>query len=114
MNCEGSTPIEVRVILRLRNYDLAIRCLEVVRLNLPFIFPSRTNLSSKVLALCHHSSTNCYPAIGVFGLTDEDDLDDIEQTINSWAEAKTVEWLISSSESVTAQSWADLNAISKQ
>lgn len=114
MNCEGCTPVEVLVILRLRNYDLAIRCLEVVGLNMRSIFPSRTDLSAKVIALCHHSSTNCYPAIGVFGLTAEDDLEDIEQTINSWAESKTVEWLISSSESVTARSWADLDAISKQ
>lgn len=110
MGSEGCTPIEVGEVLKLRDYDLAVRCLEVIRSHLPSILPEGFRHRVEVIPLCHHHPSNCYPAFGVFGDGQSAEVDVADSRINAWAAARGLDWLIAESKSVAAPSWDSIRA----
>ncbi|MGL4465452.1 MAG: hypothetical protein ACRDD1_00385 [Planctomycetia bacterium] len=107
---EGCTPLEVPPVLELRDYDLAVRCLEVVRSHISVILPAGVQYRVEAIALCHHHPDNVYPAFGVFGAEQMADVEDAETRINVWVAERGLEWLVAESQAVTAPSWASLRA----
>ena len=110
MSAEGHTPLEVLAVLELGDYDLAVRCLEVVRRHLPTILPAGVTYRVEVIALCHHHPDNVYPALGVFGLHTWAEFEDVDARINAWVAERGLEWLVGQTSGITAQSWANLRA----
>jgi hypothetical protein len=108
MDSEGCTTLEVPGVLQLRDYDLAVRCLEVIRTHLPVILPPGVRYRIDVIALCHHHPANIYPAFGVFGTERWEDVWDAERRINAWVADRGLEWLVAESATVTAPTWASL------
>jgi hypothetical protein len=107
---EGHTPLEVLAVLELRDYDLAVRCLEVVRSHLPSILPTGARYRVEPIALCHHQPDNIYPAFGVFGQHTWVEFEDAEARINAWVAERGLGWLVAESASVVAPYWASLRA----
>ena len=107
---EGCTPLEVLSVLELRDYDLAVRCLEVVRSHLPSILPTGVQYRVEPIALCHHHPDNVYPAFGVFGPHTWAELEDAETRINAWIAKRGLGWLVAESASIAAPSWASLRS----
>ena len=107
---EGCTPLEVPAVLHLGDYDLAVRCLEVVRSHLPAILPAGARYRVQVIPLCHHHPANCYPAFGVFGAERWAEVEDADARINAWVAGRGLAWLVAESRSVTAPSWDSLRA----
>jgi hypothetical protein len=107
---EGCTPLEVLAVLELRDYDLAVRCLEVVRSHLPSILPAGFRHRVEVIPLCGHHPANCYPAFGVFGQGQGAEIWDAEARINAWVAERGLDWLVSESAHRAAPSWASLQA----
>ncbi len=107
---EGCTPIEVIALLKLSDFDLVVRCLEVVRSHLPSILPVDLQLRVEVIALCHHHPTNIYPAFGVFGAESMKQVDGIDARIRAWVEKQGIDWLIVKSRDITVPTWAALKA----
>lgn len=105
MDGEGCTPIEVYEVLKLLDYDLAVRCLEVIRSHLPSILSEGFGHRVEVIPLCHHHPSNCYPALGVFGDRQGAEVGAADSRINAWAAAQGLDWLIAESRSVEAPSW---------
>jgi|SRR5579883_1729992 len=107
---EGCTPLEVPAVLQLHDYDLAVRCLEVVRSHLGAILPEGIRYRAEVIPLCHHRPDNCYPAFGVFGAGRWEEIEDAEARINAWVAGRGVDWLVAQCGAVAAPSWATLRA----
>ncbi len=105
---EGCTPLEVIAILQLRNYEVAVRCLEVVRSHLPSILPAVARYRVELIALCHHHPDNTYPAFGVFGPHTWAEFEDAEARINAWVADRGLGWLVAESACVASPSWASL------
>lgn len=104
----GCTPVDVPSFTALRDHDLEVRCLEVVRLHLPEIAPYAAGWSIEIFALCHHHPLNRYPALAVYD-GDERSLDDLRERIEHWIAQKTLEAVIAMSARVSAPSWAEVN-----
>ncbi len=107
---EGCTPLEVLAVLELRDHDLAVRCLEVVRAHLPAILPAGARYRVEPIALCHHHPDNVYPALGVFGPHTWAEFEDAEARITAWVAERGLDWLVAEGAGVAAQSWASLRA----
>jgi hypothetical protein len=105
---EGCTPLEVHEVLKLRDFDVVVRCLEVVRLNLPSILPAGARYRVEVMPMCHHHSDNCYPVFGVFGPHTWAEFELAETLINDWVTERGMDWLVTESEGVAAPSWGQL------
>jgi hypothetical protein len=113
MPLEGCTPIEVPVLGKLHDHDLAVRCLEVVRRQLPDILPESSTWRAAIISLCHHHPENCYPALGIFGSL-ESSIEHIEATVNDWIDAKTLAWIVQESRKVAPRSWKEIRTSSKK
>ena len=105
---EGCTPLEVLAVLDIRGYDLAVRCLEVVRSHLPSILPAGARYCVEPIALCHHHPDNVYPAFGVFGPHTWAEFKDAEARITAWVAERGLDWLVAESAGIEAPSWASL------
>ncbi|QJW96987.1 hypothetical protein FTUN_4547 [Frigoriglobus tundricola] len=114
MDSEGCTPLEVLEVLKLRDYNLAVRCLEVIRSLLLSIQPDGFRHRIEVIPLCHHHAANCYPAFGVFGAGQGAEVDAADARINAWAAERGLDWLVAESRSVAAPSWTDIRAKQRQ
>src|SRR4051812_30362490 len=99
---EGCTPLEGLAVLELRDYDLAVRCLEVVRSHLPSILSNGSRYRVELITLCHHHPDNVYPAFGVFGPHTWAEFEDAEARINAWVAERGLGWLVAESASVAA------------
>jgi hypothetical protein len=107
---EGCTPLEVLPVLELRDRDLAVRCLEVIRSHLPSILPAGVRYRVELIALCHHHPDNVYPAFGVFGPHTWAEFEAAEARITAWVAERGLDWLVAESAAVAAPSWANLRA----
>ncbi len=97
MNGEGCTPLEVLAVTELKDYDLAVRCLEVIRSYLPSILPEGVRYRVEVVPLCHHHPSNCYPALGVFGAERWEEVVEADTRINAWVADRGLDWLVAQS-----------------
>ena len=107
---EGHTPLEVLAVLELRDDDLAVRCLEVVRSHLPAILPAGVGYRVELIALCHHHPDNVYPAFGLFGPHTWAEYEDAEARVNAWVAERGLGWLVAEAASVAAPSWASIRS----
>ena len=107
---EGCTPLEVLAVLELRDYDLAVRCLEGVRSHLPSILPAGARYRVEAIPLCHHHPDNVYPAFGVLGPHTWAEFVAAEARISAWVAERGLDWLVAESAGVAAPSWASLRA----
>jgi hypothetical protein len=110
MSDEGCTPLDVPAVLQIRDYDLAVRCLEVIRSHLPSILPTGIAYRVEVIPHGHHHPTNCYPAFGVFGAERFEEVVDAEERINAWVADRGLDWLVAESDGIAAPSWDGLRA----
>jgi hypothetical protein len=100
----------VLAVLELRDYELAVRCLEEVRSHLPSILPAGAQYRVELIALCHHHPDNVYPAFGLFGPHTWAEFEDAEARITAWVAERGIDWLVAESAAVTAPSWASLRS----
>ncbi|QVL32232.1 hypothetical protein KIH39_25930 [Telmatocola sphagniphila] len=105
---EGCTPLEVLAILSLNDYDLAVRCLEVVKLKLHSILPANIGYRIELIPLCHHQPDNYYPALGVFGPHSLKDAEMADRLINAWVDQQGIDWLIAQTTSLECPTWESL------
>jgi hypothetical protein len=106
MSNRGCTPVEVASLLELRDYDLVVRCLELVRLHVPDFAPECRSWEIKVIAHCHHHPDNIYPALAVYsGPADFDTIERFGQKANEWARKQSLGWLLDASAKVSATRW---------
>jgi hypothetical protein len=110
MDGESCTPLEVPAVLQLRDHDLAVGCLEVIRLHLRSILPEGVWSRVEVIPLCHHHPSNCYPALGVFGAEAWAEVVDADSRINAWVSSRGLDWLVTQSGALVAPSWDSLRA----
>jgi hypothetical protein len=108
MSSEGCTPYDVPLVLQHGDFDAALRCLELIRIRLAEILPDGGRIRCKVIPLCHHHPSNCYPALGFFGADQPEDTSATYARINAWAEAWTLERLLAESQHLPAPTWQDL------
>lgn len=110
MSQEGHAPLEVLNLLFYEDYDLTVRCLELIRLNLFTEHPNEETYRVKIIALCHHHPDNIYPAFGVFGITTEKEFEEVESKINTWITERGVDWIILESQKLEAPTWEQIRA----
>jgi hypothetical protein len=98
------------------DYDTAVRCLEFIRQNFTELFSSYGGMKMQLIALCHHSSSNVYPALGVISVQETsssevlDDIDGLTDAIDQWVTEISVPRLVEMSRQVVAPSWQQLMA----
>ena len=112
MSKQGHTPVEVLSLLEFQNYDLVVRCLELVRLHIRDFAPQCNAWDVRVIALCHHHPDNIYPAFGVFDAGDADfeEVESFGQQANEWVQKQPFGWLLEASAAVEATLWDTLRA----
>ncbi len=109
------TPIEVLSVLALYpDYDLAVRCLEYIRLNFDAIVPEHPGLPVYLLAHCHHHPNNVYPSLATTATEADypdltfEEIENFTQRIDAWVEAQGLAAVISKAQQITAPTWAQL------
>ena len=112
MSRQGCTPFEVASVLRLHpDYDLAVRCLEYIRVNFGAVVPGYDHLPVALVALCHHHPANIYPALAVMGTPSDVTPEEIESfgpRIDAWIAAETLPVVIARAREVKAPTWAEV------
>lgn len=107
MSIRGGTPIEVISLLHFRDYDLVVRCLELVRLHVADFAPECQSWEIQVIALCHHHPNNIYPALAIYdsGAATFDDIERFRQKVDEWARKQPLGWLLDASARVDVTKW---------
>ncbi|EDY21755.1 hypothetical protein CfE428DRAFT_1000 [Chthoniobacter flavus Ellin428] len=115
MQSGACTPIEVSSVVTLHpDYDLAVRCLEYIRLNFDFIIPEYAGLPVQLLALCHHHPNNLYPTLATTATVAEypdltvEEIENFTQRIDAWVKAQTLSSIVSQAQQIAAPSWSQL------
>ena len=109
MSNRGCTPVEVNSLLEFRDYDLVVRCLELVRLHAVDFAPECKSWEIEVIALCHHHPNNIYPALAVYSSgTDFDTIERFGEKADEWVRKQSFGWLLDSSAKVNAKRWSVL------
>ena len=116
MKNRGCTPVEVSSLLEFCDYDLVVRCLELVRLHVPDFAPECQSWKIEVMALCHHHPDNLYPALAVYnaGAADFDDIESFGRKANDWVRRQPLGWLLDASAKVGATRWKILREKGRQ
>ena len=96
-------------VLELRDYDLAVRCLEVVRSHLAAILPADVQYRVEVIPLCHRHR-QLLPSLGVFGAMTWAEVANADVRINDWVADRGLAWLVAESVAIAAPSWANVRA----
>jgi len=103
MSC---TPVEIPSLLEMRDYDLVVRCLELVLLHIADFAPECQSWDIKVIALCHHHPNNIYPALAVYtGATDFEAIERFGKKADEWVRKQSLGWLLVASAKVSATKW---------
>jgi len=107
MSIRGCTPLEVTSLLEFRDYDLVVRCLELVRLHVEDFAPECRSWDIDVIALCHHHPDNIYPALAVYnaGTADFGDIESFGRRADEWARKQSLGWFLDASAKVSATRW---------
>ena len=110
MSNRGHTPVEVLSLLEFRDFDLVVRCLELVLLHIADFAPECQSWEIEVIALCHHHPDNVYPALGVFdaGNAEFEEIERLDQRADAWVRERAFGWLLDASAKVEAVSWKAL------
>lgn len=110
MSDRGCTPVEVISLLEFRDYDLVVRCLELVLLHIADFAPECQSWQIEVIALCHHHPDNIYPALAIYdaGAANFDDIEHFGRRADEWVRKQSVGWLLASSTKVNATRWSVL------
>jgi len=107
MNNRGCAPVEVVSLLEFRDYDLVVRCLELIRMHVRDFAPECQAWEIEVIALCHHHPENIYPAFAVYdaGLADFDDIENFGRRADEWVRKQSLGWLLDASAKIDATEW---------
>jgi hypothetical protein len=107
MRNRGHTPVEVTSLLEFRDYDLVVRCLELVLLHVSDFAPECRSWNIEVIALCHHHPDNIYPALAVYDASaaNFDDIECFGRRADEWARKQSFGWLLDASAKVNATRW---------
>lgn len=103
----GCTPIEIDSLLKFRDHDLVVRCLELVRSHIEDFAPRCCSWDVRIIALGHHNPDNVYPALGVYEANDADfeDIERFGQGADEWVRKQPFGWLLDASIKVDAPAW---------
>lgn len=113
MKSRKCTPLEFPSLLIFCDYDLVVRCIELIRLHVPEFAPSCTGWQTEVITLCHHHPQNIYPALGVFaaGGSDLNAIEHFGQLADAWVKEQKLGWLLQATTTMQAKSWDDLRKL---
>jgi hypothetical protein len=114
-NHRGCTPVEVLTLLQFRDFNLVVRCLEVVCKHIADFAPECQSWEIQVIPLCHHHPNNIYPALGVYeaGTANIDDIERFGQKADEWVQKQPLGWLLEASAKVDAVTWDVLRGNSR-
>jgi len=107
MSNRGHTPVEIVSLLEFRDYNLVVRCLELVRLHVADFAPECQSWKIQVIALCHHHPDNIYPALAVYdaGAADFKDTESFGRRADDWVRKQPFGWFLDASAKVDATAW---------
>ena len=106
MSDRGYHPAEVVCLLHLRDYELVVKCLELVLLHVSDFAPECQSWEIETIAFCHHHPDNIYPALGVFsGAEDYDEVERFSHRADEWARKQALGWWLDESSKVSTTSW---------
>jgi hypothetical protein len=107
MKEQGCIPIEVPSLIEFRDYDLVVRCLELVRKHVSDFAPECQSWDIRIIALCHHHPSNIYPALGVYdaGTATYEDIMRFGERADDWVMKQPLGWLLNESAKVDVVPW---------
>ncbi len=99
--------MEISSLLAFRDYDLVVRCLELVRRHIADFAPECQSWDVRVMALCHHHPDNSYPALAVHdtGCTALEAIEHLGQRADDWARSQPLGWFLEAGTAIEAIKW---------